>query len=237
MKTAQRVISADSHTMEPADLWTARVDRDLRDIAPRVLKNEDRPGYSFHVPGMAPSVVSGAWGAGKSGEELKKHLETAGYESARPSGWDPAERIKDQEIDGVEAEVLYGTLGMRLFPMRDDLGLPAARPSVPFSSVRPALGGGARSPTALVAAHRHRHGRRKPGRLHRRAHPLHAHDPRDPAIDLEPGARGRARAFSRADDRRRRMRDRLAPALDAAHGSRQLQVRRHDGHQAVDATE
>jgi len=40
MKTAQRVISADSHTMEPADLWTSRVDRELRDIAPRVLKNE-----------------------------------------------------------------------------------------------------------------------------------------------------------------------------------------------------
>ena len=119
MKTGQRVISADSHTMEPADLWTSRVDRDLRDIAPRVLKNEDRPGYSFHAPGMKPSTVSGAWGAGKSGEELKKHLETAGYESARPSGWDPAERIKDMEIDGVEAEVLYGTLGMRLFPMRD----------------------------------------------------------------------------------------------------------------------
>jgi hypothetical protein len=38
MKTAQRVISADSHTMEPADLWTSRVDRDLREIAPRVLK-------------------------------------------------------------------------------------------------------------------------------------------------------------------------------------------------------
>ena len=87
--------------------------------APRVLKNEDKPGYSFHAPGMKPSTVSGAWGAGKSGEELKKHLETAGYESARPSGWDPAERIKDMEIDGVEAEVLYGTLGMRLFPMRD----------------------------------------------------------------------------------------------------------------------
>ena len=115
----RRVISADSHTMEPADLWVDRVDQRYRDVAPRVLKNDDRPGYSFHAPGMKPSVVSGAWGAGKSGEELKRHLESAGYESARPSGWDPAERLKDQDIDGVQAEVLYGTLGMRLFPMRD----------------------------------------------------------------------------------------------------------------------
>ncbi|MGH8014549.1 MAG: amidohydrolase family protein, partial [Candidatus Binataceae bacterium] len=29
--------------------------------------------------------------------------------------WDPAERVKDKEIDGVEAEVLYTTLGMPLF--------------------------------------------------------------------------------------------------------------------------
>src|SRR6202035_2672963 len=63
--------------------------------------------------------VSGSWGAGRSGEELKAHLENAGYESARPSGWDPEERLKDQDIDGVSAEVLYGTLGMRLFRMTD----------------------------------------------------------------------------------------------------------------------
>jgi predicted TIM-barrel fold metal-dependent hydrolase len=63
--------------------------------------------------------VAGAWATNKSGAELKEHLEKAGYETARPSGWDPVERVKDQEIDGVLAEVLYGTLGMRLFPMVD----------------------------------------------------------------------------------------------------------------------
>ena len=41
-----------------------------------------------------------------------KHLDR-GYEAARPSGWDPVERIKDQEIDGVEAEVLYTSSGCR----------------------------------------------------------------------------------------------------------------------------
>jgi predicted TIM-barrel fold metal-dependent hydrolase len=105
--------------MEPADLWTSRLDRELRAQAPQVRKNENAPGYSFHAPGLPPSVVAGAWGAGRSGEELARHLENAGYESARPSGWDPAERIKDQEIDGVAAEVLYGTLGLRLFRMTD----------------------------------------------------------------------------------------------------------------------
>lgn len=113
------IISADSHVMEPADLWTGRLPAALREHAPEVRKNEDRPGYSFHAPGLPASQVSGAWGAGRSGDDLKQHLENAGYESARPSGWDPAERLKDQDVDGVQAEVLYGTLGMRLFRMTD----------------------------------------------------------------------------------------------------------------------
>jgi predicted TIM-barrel fold metal-dependent hydrolase len=115
----QRVISADSHVMEPADLWTSRLERGLREQAPRVLRNEGRPGWSFHAPGLPPSTVSGAWGAGRSGEELKAHLENAGYEAARPSGWDPVARLEDQDVDGVSAEVLYSTLGMRLFRMTD----------------------------------------------------------------------------------------------------------------------
>jgi predicted TIM-barrel fold metal-dependent hydrolase len=115
----QTIISADSHVMEPADLWTSRLDGRLRDVAPQVRKYEDGPGYYFQAPGLPRGRVSGAWAAGRSREELKAHIENAGYETARPSGWDPIERLKDQEIDGVTAEVLYGTLGMRLFPMTD----------------------------------------------------------------------------------------------------------------------
>jgi len=116
---ARVVISADSHVMEPADLWTSRLPAASRDDAPEVRPNEGRPGYSFHAPGLAPSPVAGAWGAGRSGAELKDHLETAGYEAARPSGWDPAARLADQDVDGVAAEVLYATLGMRLFRVPD----------------------------------------------------------------------------------------------------------------------
>jgi predicted TIM-barrel fold metal-dependent hydrolase len=113
---ALRVISADSHMMEPADLWTTRLDKKFRDQAPQVVKNEKRPGYSFIAPGINPFPVAGGFASGRSGQELKDHMQK-GYEAARPSGWDPVERIKDQDIDGVEAEVLYTTLGMPLFQM------------------------------------------------------------------------------------------------------------------------
>lgn len=115
---ALRVISADSHMLEPADLWVERLEKRFRDQAPRVIKNEGKPGISFIAPGIPPFPVAGGFGAGKKAEELPQHYQ-GGYENFRPSGWDPVERIKDQDLDGVEAEVLYPTLGMPLFALDD----------------------------------------------------------------------------------------------------------------------
>src|SRR5260370_30926416 len=107
------VMSADSHVMEAADLWATRVEEKYRDQAPRVVKNDRGAGYVFVAPGISPFPVAGGFGNGRSGTELKEHL-SKGYEAARPSGWEPAERSKDHGIHGVEAEVLYTTLRVRL---------------------------------------------------------------------------------------------------------------------------
>jgi hypothetical protein len=115
---ALRVISADSHVIEPGDLWTRRLDRSYADRAPRVGTNPIGPGYWLMAPGINPFPLGPNIATGKSGTELSDHLDK-GYEGARSSGWDPVERIKDQEIDGVEAEVLYTTLGMPLFALPD----------------------------------------------------------------------------------------------------------------------
>jgi len=118
--TSQRVISADSHMTEPGDLWLQRLDRKFRDDSPRVVKNEKGRGaaYLFVAPGIHPLTVAGVFAAGKSGAELREHM-NHGYEAARPSGWDPAERIKDQDLDGVVAEVLYSSLGIVLFNLKN----------------------------------------------------------------------------------------------------------------------
>jgi predicted TIM-barrel fold metal-dependent hydrolase len=76
-------------------------------------------GYLFTAPGVFPFPVAGGFGLGRGGRELGEHFRHSGYEAARPSGWDPVERLKDQDIDGVEAEVLYTTLGMSLFGLGD----------------------------------------------------------------------------------------------------------------------
>ena len=66
---SMRVISADSHAMEPADLWTSRLDSKLRDKAPRVVRTSK--GHLFSAPGVRPFPVAGGFGIGKSGDDLK----------------------------------------------------------------------------------------------------------------------------------------------------------------------
>ena len=60
--------------------------------------------------------MEGGFTAGATPEELKKFLETASVEESCPLGaYIPEERLKELEVDGVEAEILYTTLGFRLF--------------------------------------------------------------------------------------------------------------------------
>ena len=110
------VVSADSHVTEPADLWKSRLDARFRDRAPEVIRKPGSPTLLFVAEGAPPFPVASGFAAGRSGDELKQFM-SRGYEAARPSGWDPVERIRDQEVDGVDAEVLYPTLGMTLFSM------------------------------------------------------------------------------------------------------------------------
>jgi predicted TIM-barrel fold metal-dependent hydrolase len=115
-----RLISADSHVNEPPDLWHTRVDKQYRDRAPRLaLDIPGKEGAYFLYEGYAPHPIGIGFGAGKSPEELKTFLTQATYADARPGGWDPAERMKDNEIDGVDADVLYTTLGFRIFWLKD----------------------------------------------------------------------------------------------------------------------
>ncbi len=120
--TAYRIVSADSHMCEPPDLWTSRLDQQYRDRAPHAEKGyKGKDGTFFVCENIMPLPVSAIFGAGKTAEELPEHFKR-GFEAAPKSVWDPAERIKEQDVDGVSAEVLYTSYGMFLYGL-DDAGL------------------------------------------------------------------------------------------------------------------
>ena len=121
-----QLISADSHIMEPPELWVERIDQAFRDRAPRVVDEwKGKKGEFLICDGQLLRSVYGGFPANKSPQEIPPYPQSAhsrertGYASARPGGWDPAERIKDQEIDGVAAEVLYATSAMTFFSLAD----------------------------------------------------------------------------------------------------------------------
>jgi predicted TIM-barrel fold metal-dependent hydrolase len=117
----QPLISADSHVNEPGDLWTERIDKPFQDRAPRVVENPPghKPGAYIQLEGLPMVHLAQGMGAGKKPEELPQFFQTSTYKEIRPGGWDPAERIKDMDVDGVAAEVIYTTLGFRQFWLSD----------------------------------------------------------------------------------------------------------------------
>src|SRR6266446_6100825 len=115
----RRILSADSHVIEPADVWTSRIEKRFLDRAPRVIKRAgERSGDFFVAEGLRPFPVAGFAVAGVDPKDFAEQM-ASGYPGVRPSAWDPVARIEDQDRDGVVGEVLYPSLAMRLFQMED----------------------------------------------------------------------------------------------------------------------
>jgi uncharacterized protein len=111
------VISADSHVLEPHDLWTSRLaGGPFADRAPKMVEDEHH-GHVFVIEGLRPFPVGLAGAAGKSSKELRWTGDQV--ESLRSGGWDPVARLADMDTDGIAAEVLYPSVGMTLAQSTD----------------------------------------------------------------------------------------------------------------------
>ncbi|MBI3329859.1 MAG: amidohydrolase family protein, partial [Nitrospinae bacterium] len=119
--TERGMISADSHVIEPRSLWVERVNKQFHDRAPRVVRNPNgRKGEWFICEGLEPRPASLAFAAGKDPSEYSEFQKATNYDDGIPGGWEAAPRLKDMALDGVEAEVIYTTLGFRLFGLLDE---------------------------------------------------------------------------------------------------------------------
>lgn len=127
------LISADSHVNEPPEAW-ARVQKEYGDRAPRVAK--DPPGVPkgtwLLIDGLPPVGLSHyskgmvvSKNQGISEVEQDKHFETIRFnENFRyedyPGGWEPAARLRDQDVDGVQAEILFSSAVRQLYSITDE---------------------------------------------------------------------------------------------------------------------
>jgi predicted TIM-barrel fold metal-dependent hydrolase len=117
---ARRLLSADSHVLEPPDLWTTRMQAKFRDRAPRLVHECDgQAGEFLSCPPLRPFNPTTLGCAGIPPDRLQEFA-TGGYAVCRPGSWDPAERLKDMDADGLDIEVFFCGFAMFLFRHPDE---------------------------------------------------------------------------------------------------------------------
>jgi predicted TIM-barrel fold metal-dependent hydrolase len=114
MPTEPKIISADSHVLEPAALWEERIDPKYRAVAPRLAREER--GDFWLVEGIPPSPAGLQTGAGKRPDQLSRN---GRYSEAPPGAADPEARLAEIAQDGIAGEVIYPTIALRFYRLED----------------------------------------------------------------------------------------------------------------------
>jgi predicted TIM-barrel fold metal-dependent hydrolase len=100
-----RIISSDSHIIEPADLWKKRIDAKFRDRAPSLVREgEDDQWY---CDGQTFGNVGINQQAGVRFEDPTQLRREGSMDTVPLGGLDPDAHVKDMDVDGVVGGVLY----------------------------------------------------------------------------------------------------------------------------------
>src|SRR5262245_54435347 len=108
-----KLISSDDHVFEPRDLWTSRASKSQLSDMPYVLRENDGDWWVWKGhkmlsfgPGTQP---------GKRFEEGKQVQLLDREEHLTPGGYNPKQRVKDMDIEKIEAGILYTTVAIALY--------------------------------------------------------------------------------------------------------------------------
>jgi len=108
MKDGKLCISADSHVVESAEFFEPLVKR-FGSEAPHVVVADPERGPQLYIGnGQLGLTIAGFLQANVdfTSPDARAMLKQ-GYKLARPGCYDVAERLKDQDIDGLDGEVVY----------------------------------------------------------------------------------------------------------------------------------
>jgi predicted TIM-barrel fold metal-dependent hydrolase len=103
MARSYRYISADSHWEVPVDKWTHLVPQQYRERAPRRVKLP-HGGDGFFVEGRPMTYGGTGHYAGHTPEDFDVVI--VDYDTSAGSG-PPEQRLREQDADGIDAEIMY----------------------------------------------------------------------------------------------------------------------------------
>lgn len=115
------LISADSHVVEPYDLWRRELPAGLRARAPRAERDPDnRHWYFVDADGARGVDLTLSASAGLPAAEVQARLDAdPDAEVGRPGAADPVARLRDLRRDGTCADVVYPTATLSLMASSD----------------------------------------------------------------------------------------------------------------------
>jgi predicted TIM-barrel fold metal-dependent hydrolase len=115
---ATLVVDADGHVCEPADLWERELPASMRDRGIRLRWNE-QTGYDECWVEDRMATDRGLVGLGNAGESFDEFGRGRHYESLNPAGFEPGQRVKVLDAEGIDIAVMYPGLGLKLGAVQD----------------------------------------------------------------------------------------------------------------------
>lgn len=115
--TERKCISGDSHIVEPPEVFEGLYEK-FGEKAPRIVEDAER-GHLLRVGARTTPVGRFGIAGNRLDDPKTQELMNQGYAGLRKGVFDPAERLKDQGIDGVDLEVVYPSMCMAVFGIDD----------------------------------------------------------------------------------------------------------------------
>ena len=117
-----KLISADSHIVEPPDLYTSRFSPKLRDRAPRMERRKTPTGREYDawmLGGMQVGTLGAVMQAGQRFEDPSQIDFLGVWEDVRHGAYDPDAMIVENEEDGIWGSVLQPSQGLFWYRIPD----------------------------------------------------------------------------------------------------------------------
>jgi predicted TIM-barrel fold metal-dependent hydrolase len=102
-----KLMSADDHMIEPPHLWVERVPSKVRETCPRIVDVDGRQAWLYEDELTYIPMGSCRPLPGFKEEGYPPAPGTANFEEIRPGCYDPIERIKDMDMDGVWGQLCF----------------------------------------------------------------------------------------------------------------------------------
>jgi len=118
---SQKIISSDSHIVEPPGLWTQRMVGKYSDRAPSLVKGK---ADDFYVDGKPVGATLGGLTAAGLRFEKPEDIKLEGkITGVMPGAYEPSPRLKDMDQDGIYSDLIYPSVGLHMFSAVEDSDL------------------------------------------------------------------------------------------------------------------